>query len=316
MLWHASFVVIFHAVVILVVLGRRHCFWCALQKIFPTISFHSYSTEYRYFAIINELICHLAAWQGGDEQLNCVPRIFGIIVLQNAALILMEDGGEDLQKLHRSRNLNSVSLLECAPEIVSAVRQCHRAGVIHCDIRPENFILNREGHIRLIDFGLATPFPKRGQKVKHSLATGCVGTLPYIAPELFVALADYESAYYCYTQACDKWSLGVMFVVLSCGENDLMRSLTEYCCSRVITEAKLREGLDAAEREHQEDIVRADAAWNDDKQSDRGRLAYKFAKELRARGALVAGVRDALVVDAERRKMPAFGKVPMDPRIF
>lgn len=43
-------------------------------------------------------------------------------------------------------------------EMVLCIEEAHKMGYIHRDIKPDNFLFNREGHIRLSDFGLATDF--------------------------------------------------------------------------------------------------------------------------------------------------------------
>ncbi len=72
------------------------------------------------------------------------------------------------------------------------------------DIKPENFLLykdNDEGHIKLIDFGLAKKLNK------NELMTTPNGTPYYIAPEVLKGS---------YTTQCDTWSMGViMYIMLS-----------------------------------------------------------------------------------------------------
>jgi eukaryotic-like serine/threonine-protein kinase len=71
---------------------------------------------------------------------------------------------------------DKLELLAQAAEGLAAV---HEAGFIHHDIGPRNFLVNRDGHVKLIDFGLAVPnspeFRKPGNRT---------GTLNYMAPEL------------------------------------------------------------------------------------------------------------------------------------
>jgi serine/threonine-protein kinase len=90
----------------------------------------------------------------------------------------------------------------------------HEAGVTHRDLKPENLMLNRDGVVKILDFGLAR-LP--GQAPADMAATGTSGTisgtlsgtLPYMAPELFRG----EAA----TWATDIFSLGSVFYELFCG---------------------------------------------------------------------------------------------------
>ncbi|KAI9783915.1 MAG: Serine/threonine-protein kinase [Peltula sp. TS41687] len=132
-------------------------------------------------------------------------------------------------------------------EIVLAIEAVHQLGFIHRDIKPDNILLDKDGHIKLTDFGLSTGFHKlhdnsyyqqllvgksskprdrnsvsldqinltvsnRGQintwrKSRRVLAYSTVGTPDYIAPEIFSGQG--------YTFDCDWWSLGtIMFECL------------------------------------------------------------------------------------------------------
>ncbi len=69
--------------------------------------------------------------------------------------------------------------LELAVELCEVVAALHEAGLIHRDIKPENVMLERDGHIRLIDFGIARP-PGEGD---DTAAGREIGTRPYAPPE-------------------------------------------------------------------------------------------------------------------------------------
>lgn len=40
-------------------------------------------------------------------------------------------------------------------EIVEAIEQLHKLGIIHRDLKPQNLVFDREGHLKLTDFGLS-----------------------------------------------------------------------------------------------------------------------------------------------------------------
>ena len=89
---------------------------------------------------------------------------------------------------------------------MAAVQSCHAKGVIHRDLCPSNILLTtkKDGSVepKLADFHSAVRLPA-GQR-----ASGMVGHLPFMAPELIRGEM--------YDKAVDTWSLGVLlFNVLS-----------------------------------------------------------------------------------------------------
>ncbi|MCA9192519.1 MAG: serine/threonine protein kinase [Planctomycetales bacterium] len=86
------------------------------------------------------------------------------------------------------------SALELAIQMVSAVAYAHRMNIIHCDIKPENFILLPDGRLQLADFGIA----RVAQKTIDGSGSGTVG---YMAPEQAMGRPSMKS---------DVFSLGLI----------------------------------------------------------------------------------------------------------
>mmetsp|Transcript_26663 Transcript_26663/g.83421 ORF Transcript_26663/g.83421 Transcript_26663/m.83421 type:complete len:405 (-) Transcript_26663:426-1640(-) len=86
-----------------------------------------------------------------------------------------------------------------AAEIVSAVAYCHSNDVLYRDLKPQNLMLDAEGHLRLVDFDLAK------MPVSHALqgAQTYCGTLEYMAPEVIARSRDYGFA-------VDWWGVGAV----------------------------------------------------------------------------------------------------------
>jgi serine/threonine protein kinase len=95
-----------------------------------------------------------------------------------------------------SLNVDVVRLL--GAQILVAISQCHRGGVIHRDIKPENILLDSRNHIKLADFGTAliVDRPHGDQLVRSSI----VGTPAFVAPEL---LKDGQIGF-----SSDIWAFG------------------------------------------------------------------------------------------------------------
>lgn len=78
------------------------------------------------------------------------------------------------------------------PQIVSAVGWCHAQGFAHRDIKPHNFVLTRDAHLLLIDFGSAAPLlPEENESGRRGIAKKyCLvpcGTCDYVSPEILKA---------------------------------------------------------------------------------------------------------------------------------
>ena len=92
-----------------------------------------------------------------------------------------------------------------AAEIDLALAHLHELGIVYRDLKPENLMLDGEGHIYLVDFGLSkenVPSPTAGSK------TFC-GTTEYLAPEIL----KYEE----HGTSVDYWSFGMLFYEMLTG---------------------------------------------------------------------------------------------------
>ena len=92
--------------------------------------------------------------------------------------------------------------------MLDAVDAAHRALIVHRDLKPSNVMVNREGQVKLVDFGIAKAL---GQGNLPASATQGLGpmTPSYASPEQFEGKA--------LTTACDVWALGVLLFELLTG---------------------------------------------------------------------------------------------------
>ncbi|KAI0477381.1 kinase-like protein [Xylariaceae sp. FL0804] len=82
-------------------------------------------------------------------------------------------------------------------ELGCALRYVHGQGIIHRDVKPDNVLLDADGHVHLTDFNVASDV------VPGKVLTSKSGTLAYLAPEVYGGKG--------YDVRADWWSLGVLF---------------------------------------------------------------------------------------------------------
>ncbi|EJT80864.1 AGC/YANK protein kinase [Gaeumannomyces tritici R3-111a-1] len=82
-------------------------------------------------------------------------------------------------------------------ELGCALRYVHGQGIIHRDVKPDNVLLDADGHVHLTDFNVASDI------IPGKVLTSKSGTLAYLAPEVYAGRG--------YDVKADWWSLGVLF---------------------------------------------------------------------------------------------------------
>ncbi|KAI8997074.1 kinase-like domain-containing protein [Pilobolus umbonatus] len=104
-------------------------------------------------------------------------------------------GGELFRHLDHEGMFSEPMAVFYAAELVLALEHLHSLGIVYRDLKPENCLLDREGHVMLTDFGLS--------KVAVDGKTNTIcGTAEYMAPEILMGLE--------YDFTVDWWSLGIL----------------------------------------------------------------------------------------------------------
>ena len=121
-------------------------------------------------------------------------------------------------------------------ELILAVDSIHKLDCIHRDIKPDNILIDKNGHIKLSDFGLAKISEKlyennkndnfNKNKLTHQKLFSCVGTAYYVAPEVLSKTG--------YGKDIDWWSVGVIFFEMLVGYAPFCSEETKEVCYKVI----------------------------------------------------------------------------------
>jgi serine/threonine protein kinase len=129
---------------------------------------------------------------------------------RNLYMVMEFMAGGDLVKLVERFELPDNWVRFYAMEIILGIEAIHNMGYLHRDIKPDNILLDRTGHVKLADFGTCLKMDARKQ-VKFQRA---VGTPDYVPPEMLSAEGRMES----YGSESDWWSFGIVLYELIVGD--------------------------------------------------------------------------------------------------
>ncbi len=136
-----------------------------------------------------------------------ICRMFDMGRAEGFPFITMEwVAGEDLKRLlRRVGALSAGKAVAIARQICAGMAEAHGQGVIHRDLKPQNIMIDEEGNVRVMDFGIA-----RMAKVKGITGVGVIiGTPEYMSPEQ----VDGEEA----DQSSDIYALGIILFEMLTG---------------------------------------------------------------------------------------------------
>eukprot|EP00619_Florenciella_sp_RCC1007_P006354 CAMPEP_0205908128 /NCGR_PEP_ID=MMETSP1325-20131115/2989_1 /ASSEMBLY_ACC=CAM_ASM_000708 /TAXON_ID=236786 /ORGANISM="Florenciella sp., Strain RCC1007" /LENGTH=500 /DNA_ID=CAMNT_0053274295 /DNA_START=320 /DNA_END=1822 /DNA_ORIENTATION=+ len=179
-------------------------------------------------------------------------------------------GGDLMALLMKLDTFTEEATRQYMAEVAMAVNSVHELGYIHRDLKPDNILLDWDGHIKLTDLGLCkkidvenggggfdawnplgaaamaavtggAPPPPNGIGAHRDrvLAYSTVGTPDYIAPEVLMAQAQG------YGQECDWWSLGVIMFECLVGYTPFYAEEPVVTCRKILQFSQTLEVPDA-----------------------------------------------------------------------
>jgi len=143
--------------------------------------------------------------------------------------------GTTLSEAVPKNGLHLERFFEIAIALADALSAAHEKGIIHRDLKPRNVMVDREGRIRVLDFGLAKLLPTRPLEGMDStdpteVLTGegkVVGTTPYMSPEQLRGRHLDERS--------DIFSLGILFYWMSTGSHPFGRDNSADVISAILS---------------------------------------------------------------------------------
>jgi tetratricopeptide (TPR) repeat protein/tRNA A-37 threonylcarbamoyl transferase component Bud32 len=173
--------------------------------------------------VIGQFIKEAEIWINLERHPHIVQAELVKIIEGKPYIFLEYIQGTDLEKYMKNEELTVKMVIELAIQFCDGMDYAfNKLGLIHRDIKPSNCLITREGVLKITDFGLGKIFdsteqggdivsisiPQKTKKRKTtSSSTAMVGTLPFMAPELFVSLNSSG-------QLTDIYSFGIVLYIL------------------------------------------------------------------------------------------------------
>ncbi|CAA7390508.1 unnamed protein product [Spirodela intermedia] len=198
---------------------------------------------------------------------NCIVKLYFSFQDEEFLYLIMEylPGGDLMTLLMRKDTLTEDEARFYVGETILAIESIHKYNYVHRDIKPDNLLLDRNGHMKLSDFGLCKPLdcstlpdweekdfalgrnysgrlqadgrpsaPKRTQQQqlqnwqrnRRMLAYSTVGTPDYIAPEVLLKKG--------YGMECDWWSLGAIMYEMLVGYPPFYSDEPMSTCRKIV----------------------------------------------------------------------------------
>jgi len=137
-----------------------------------------------------------------------IVRLYDVILTDQKLTLVFEFLDQDLKKYLDSvgdGGLDPPVTKSFLWQLLKGIYYCHENRVIHRDLKPQNLLINREGELKLADFGLARSFGIPVRSFTHEVVT-----LWYRSPEVLLGSRHYSTP-------IDMWSIGCIFAEIASG---------------------------------------------------------------------------------------------------
>merc|ERR1712194_38831 len=132
-----------------------------------------------------------------------IVRLCDVIHTERKLTLVFEFMDTDLKKLIDDRlsagGLDAETTRSFLYQLLRGIAYCHQHRVLHRDLKPQNLLINKDGALKLADFGLARGFGIPVRSYTHEVVT-----LWYRAPDVLMGSRKYSTP-------VDIWSVGCIF---------------------------------------------------------------------------------------------------------
>jgi serine/threonine protein kinase len=162
-----------------------------------------------------------------------IITIYDIGTVDSTPYIAMEFvDGKNLHELMGGGHLPLKKIISIASQLADGLAKAHEAGIVHRDLKPENLMLNSDGYLKILDFGLAKLSYEPtldGSAVQTQTSAGVVmGTAAYMSPEQAAGKAiDFRS---------DQFSAGSILYEMVTGRQAFKKNTVAETMTAVIRE--------------------------------------------------------------------------------
>ncbi|PWN91441.1 putative Cdk1-cyclin-dependent kinase 1 [Acaromyces ingoldii] len=137
-----------------------------------------------------------------------IVRLYDIIHQESKLYLVMEFLDLDLKKYmdnvgKRPDGMGPEIVKKFTYQLVRGIFFCHAHRILHRDLKPQNLLIDKDGNLKLADFGLARAFGIPLRTYTHEVVT-----LWYRAPEVLLGSRHYSTA-------IDMWSVGCIFAEMA-----------------------------------------------------------------------------------------------------
>ena len=242
-----------------------------------------------------------------------IVTVYGVEEVRGIHFIAMElVDGKTLREIIKHGGLPLEEFLRIAQELTEAVAAAHDAGITHRDLKPDNVMVTRTGHVKVLDFGLAklvsepegpaldgqtVQLPRRSVPVHLTEDGALLGTVPYMSPEHVAGTGvDHRS---------DLFSLGIILYEMSTGERPFKGDNSSAVMSSILK--RTPEAISATRRDLPKNIEHAIGLCLEKDPAQRMQSAMSLFEQMRiTRRELSSGSGSSLAGDArEEQKLPS-----------